>query len=42
LRQVLIDCNHPLAGAPLVFTLRLLAIDAGAGEEAAEAAAAAA
>ena len=28
---VLIDCNHPLAGAPLSFTLRLLALERGAG-----------
>ena len=28
---VLIDCNHPLAGAPLSFTLRVLALERGAG-----------
>ena len=28
---VLIDCNHPLAGAPLTFTLRVLALERGAG-----------
>ena len=29
---VLIDCNHPLAGAPLSFTLLLLALEKGTGE----------
>ena len=28
---VLIDCNHPLAGAPLSFTLKVLALERGAG-----------
>ncbi len=28
---VLIDCNHPLAGAPLTFTLTVLALERGAG-----------
>ncbi len=29
---VLIDCNHPLAGAPLTFTLRVLALERGTGD----------
>jgi FKBP-type peptidyl-prolyl cis-trans isomerase 2 len=29
--QVLLDCNHPLAGAPLTFTLTLLELERGAG-----------
>jgi hypothetical protein len=29
--QVLIDCNHPLAGAPLSFTLLVLAVERGTG-----------
>lgn len=27
--QVVLDCNHPLAGAPLVFTLQLTALERG-------------
>jgi hypothetical protein len=30
-QQVLIDCNHPLAGAPLTFTLLVLALEPGVG-----------
>ena len=32
-QQVLLDCNHPLAGAPLTFRLTVLALERGAAAD---------